>query len=82
MMPSSSDEESDGDNDESSSSEEEVEPVRQPRRKPVDEPDPAQVAADLARLELIKQRREQQRLERIAAEGFDRFAPPSDNNAR
>lgn len=80
MLPPSSDDEESG--EESSSSSEEAEEVRQPRRRPVDEPDPAQIAEDMARLELIKKRREQQRLERIAAEGYDRFAPPSDDNAK
>jgi hypothetical protein len=39
-----------------------------------------QVAMDLERLKLIKERREQQRLERIKLEGWDRFAPISDTN--
>lgn len=66
-----------------SSSEEEQEEAPRARRRPVaDEPDPAQVAADMERLKLIREKREADRLKRIQDEGFDRFAPSSDANPR
>jgi hypothetical protein len=34
----------------------------------------------MERLELVKRRREEQRLERIAAEGWDRYAPVTADN--
>lgn len=37
-------------------------------------------AADMARLELIRKKREDERQKRIAAEGWDRFAPVSETN--
>lgn len=39
-----------------------------------------QVRVDLERLELVKKRREEQRRQRIADEGWDRFAPISETN--
>eukprot|EP00307_Rebecca_sp_RCC1486_P010233 CAMPEP_0119409968 /NCGR_PEP_ID=MMETSP1335-20130426/3121_1 /TAXON_ID=259385 /ORGANISM="Chrysoculter rhomboideus, Strain RCC1486" /LENGTH=200 /DNA_ID=CAMNT_0007434429 /DNA_START=54 /DNA_END=656 /DNA_ORIENTATION=- len=39
-------------------------------------PDPEQVAADMERLRLARERRAKQAAARIAAEGYDRFAPP------
>ncbi len=38
------------------------------------------MAEQMAKLKLVKERREQQRLERIKAEGWDRFAPLTDDN--
>ncbi|KIZ07482.1 hypothetical protein MNEG_0469 [Monoraphidium neglectum] len=49
-------------------------------QKDDDEPDPAQIRKDMERLELIKNRREQDRLKRIRDEGWDRYAPISDTN--
>ena len=51
-----------------------------PARRKEDEPDPETVREDMERLNLARQRREDQRLARIAAEGWDRFAPLSDDN--
>jgi hypothetical protein len=51
-----------------------------PKRNKEEEIDPAQLAVDMERLELVKKRREEQRLKRIADEGWDRFAPLSDTN--
>jgi hypothetical protein len=51
-----------------------------PKRNKEEEIDPGQLAVDMERLELVKKRREEQRLKRIADEGWDRFAPLSDTN--
>ncbi|KAJ9517316.1 hypothetical protein QJQ45_016685 [Haematococcus lacustris] len=45
-----------------------------------EERDPETIRKDLERLELIRAKREQDRAKRIAAEGWDRFAPVSDTN--
>lgn len=85
LPPSSSDEEEDSSSseEESSSSEEEPAPVEQPRaRRAKDERDPAEIAADLERLRLVRERRAKEREERIQAEGFDRYAPPSDDTQK
>ena len=50
------------------------------RRKKEEDLDPEQMREDMERLELVKRRREEQRLERIAKEGWDRFAPLCDTN--
>jgi hypothetical protein len=50
----------------------------EPRRREVI--DEEQMSADLERLELIKRKREEQRLKRIEEEGWDRFAPISETN--
>ncbi|WIA20517.1 hypothetical protein OEZ85_004913 [Tetradesmus obliquus] len=85
LPPSGS--EDDEDEDESSEEESSEEPLNEylasaPRKKKVveEEPDPEQIRKDMERLELIKQKREQDRLKRIADEGWDRFAPISDTN--
>jgi hypothetical protein len=39
-------------------------------------PDPEQVAKDMEKLRLIREKRAQQAAARISAEGFDRYAPP------
>jgi hypothetical protein len=83
LPPNSSDE------DESSSSEDDSDirpqsksaaPAQQRRRPKDDEPDPEQVAKDMERLKLMKEKREKQRLERIEKEGWDRFSPLSATN--
>jgi hypothetical protein len=51
-----------------------------PRRNKEEEIDPGQLAVDMERLELVKKRREEQRLKRIADEGWDRFAPLTEDN--
>ena len=45
-----------------------------------DEADPEQIAKDMEKLALVKQRREQQRLQRIEKDGWDRLAPMSETN--
>ncbi len=52
------------------------------RRKNEDEPDPEEIKRNLERLELIKKKREEDRLKRIQDEGWDRYAPESDTNRR
>jgi hypothetical protein len=42
--------------------------------------DAKQAAIDLERLQLARQKREEGRQRRIAAEGWDRFAPVSETN--
>lgn len=39
-----------------------------------------QIAKDLERLQLIKEKRERERQDRIQKEGWDRFAPVTDAN--
>ena len=39
-----------------------------------------QATQDMERLALIRKRREAQAKERIAMEGFDRYAPPTETN--
>lgn len=39
-----------------------------------------QIAKDLERLKLIKEKREKERQERIKREGWDRYAPQSETN--
>ncbi|GBG00379.1 hypothetical protein Rsub_13061 [Raphidocelis subcapitata] len=52
-----------------------------PRKKKTDdELDPETIRRDMERLQMIKERREQDRLKRIADEGWDRFAPVSETN--
>ncbi|GLC37443.1 hypothetical protein PLESTM_000585200 [Pleodorina starrii] len=51
------------------------------KKEPVVEPrSEEQVRKDLERLELIRKKREEDRLKRIATEGWDRFAPVSETN--
>ena len=45
-------------------------------RRKKDALDPGQVTEDMARLALVRKRREEQRLQRIKDEGFDRFLIP------
>lgn len=84
LPPSGSEDEEDGSDDESS--DEAPEPAylsaaAAPRKKKDDDaPDPEQIRKDMERLELIKQRREEDRLKRIRDEGWDRFAPVSETN--
>lgn len=84
LPPSGSEDEEDDDSEEESSEE----PLNEylsssaPRKKKEveEEPDPAQIAKDMERLALIKRKREEDRLKRIADEGWDRFAPVSETN--
>jgi hypothetical protein len=39
-----------------------------------------EMAEQMAKLKIIREKREQQRLDRIKAEGWDRFAPLTDDN--
>lgn len=85
-MPTS---DSESDSDDSSSDEDEA-PAKSKAAKPAvpeperrrkdDEIDPEQARIDLERLELVRKRREEQRLKRIADEGYDRFAPITETN--
>lgn len=52
------------------------------RRKDDDTPDPEEVRRNLERLEMIRKKREEDRLQRIKDEGWDRYAPESDTNRR
>ena len=51
-----------------------------PRRAKEDELDPEQMREDMEKLELVKKKREMQRLARIAEDGWDRYAPVTDTN--
>ncbi|PNW84425.1 hypothetical protein CHLRE_03g144647v5 [Chlamydomonas reinhardtii] len=83
-MPPSDSEEEDDDDDSDSDDDPTPEYLRAapPRKKaPVEEPrTEEQIRKDLERLELIKKKREDDRLKRIATEGWDRYAPVSDTN--
>jgi hypothetical protein len=76
LPPNSSDE------DESSDDDEDIKPhaAPPPRRKKDDGTDPEEIAKDMERLRLIKEKREEQRQERIKKEGWDRFAPITATN--
>jgi hypothetical protein len=80
LPPNSSDEEeeSDSDGEIAPHGAPAAEPPR--RRKNDDEPDAATIAKDMERLKLAKEKREEQRLERIAKEGWDRYAPVTKDN--
>ncbi|KAG2454728.1 hypothetical protein HYH02_000565 [Chlamydomonas schloesseri] len=84
MPPSDSGEDDDDDDDDDSDDDPTPEYLRAapPRKKaPVEEPrSEEQVRKDLERLEMIKKKREDDRLKRIAQEGWDRYAPVSDTN--
>lgn len=54
--------------------------MAEPRSRRKDDVDEDQLAADMERLALIRKKREEQRLARIAEEGWDRFAPISETN--
>ncbi|PSC76530.1 ubiquinone biosynthesis [Micractinium conductrix] len=71
--------------EESSSEEEEAPPQPAPaprRKKGEEELDPEQMRIDMERLALIRKKREEDRLKRIAEEGFDRYAPPAEGSQR
>lgn len=81
-MPGSDLSGSDDDDDSSSDGGPAPPPPRQLTRKEREqleaqraEPDPEQVAADLEKLRLVREKRAAQAAARIAAEGFDRYAP-------
>ena len=86
-LPPSSSEEEDSSDDEDKEEKKSRRPAKpgkpavpdEPRRKK-DEVDPEQMRVDMEKLELVKKRREEQRLKRIAEEGWDRFAPISETN--
>lgn len=86
LPPSDSDEDEDEGSEEEESSEEPMpEYLTQPaaprrKKQEEDEPDPEQIRKDMERLEMIKQKREADRLKRIKEEGWDRFAPVSETN--
>lgn len=87
-MPPSGSEDEDEDDDDDDDEESDEAPLPDyltqpsaPRKKKGDEePDPEQIRKDIERLEMIKQRREQDRLKRIKDEGWDRYAPISETN--
>eukprot|EP00882_Tetradesmus_deserticola_P005202 GHRQ01005479.1.p2 GENE.GHRQ01005479.1~~GHRQ01005479.1.p2 ORF type:complete len:175 (+),score=72.59 GHRQ01005479.1:193-717(+) len=86
-LPASGSEDEDEDEDDESEEESSEEPLNEylasaPRKKKVveEEPDPEQIRKDMERLEMIKKKREDDRLKRIRDEGWDRFAPISDTN--
>ena len=85
MLPPSDSDSDDSDEDEEKSDAKPSKAPRPliqeaPRRRKEDELDPEQLKVDMERLELVKQRREEQRLKRIAVEGWDRFAPMTETN--
>jgi len=83
LPPNSSDEEEESDSD-SDSDDELLNPhKRAPRTKveePVVEKSQKELEADMDKLRLVRERRAAQAAERIANEGFDRFAPPGSAN--
>ena len=79
LPPNSSDEEESSDDD--SDIQPHGAPVAEaPRKKKDDAVDPNEIDKDMERLKLIKAKREQQRQERIKAEGWDRYAAVSETN--
>jgi hypothetical protein len=85
LPPSDSDSDSGSDDDAAKEAKAKKAPkplvAEPPRRKKEDEEvDPEQARVDLERLELVRRKREDQRLARIAAEGWDRFAPVTETN--
>ena len=86
LPPNSSDEEDEEEESESEddSDDELLNPHRRaPRPKevePVVEKSEKELEADMEKLRLVRERRAQQAAERIAKEGFDRFAPPGSAN--
>ena len=87
LPPNSSDEEEDEEEEsesEDDSDDELLNPHRRaPRPKavePVVEKSKKELEADMEKLRLVRERRAQQAAERIAKEGFDRFAPPGSAN--
>lgn len=83
LPPNSSDEEEESESD-SDSDDELLNPhKRAPRTKveePVVEKSQKELEADMDKLRLVRERRAAQAAERIANEGFDRFAPPGSAN--
>ena len=81
LPPNSSDEESSSDDDSdiqphgATPAAKAAAPPPRRRKKDDDEVDPEQIAKDMERLKMIKEKREEQRQARIKAEGWDRFAP-------
>ncbi|PNH10723.1 hypothetical protein TSOC_002497 [Tetrabaena socialis] len=56
-------------------------PTARPKKEPVvEERTEEQIRKDLERLELIRKKREDDRLRRVVAEGWDRYAPVTDTN--
>ena len=86
LPPNSSDEEEEEEESESEddSDDELLNPhKRAPRPKavePVVEKSKKELEADMEKLRIVRERRAQQAAERIAKEGFDRFAPPGSAN--
>eukprot|EP01024_Parvocaulis_polyphysoides_P040413 TRINITY_DN36753_c0_g2_i1.p1 TRINITY_DN36753_c0_g2~~TRINITY_DN36753_c0_g2_i1.p1 ORF type:complete len:176 (-),score=66.19 TRINITY_DN36753_c0_g2_i1:704-1231(-) len=78
------DDDDDDDDEEDEDDDENGEPImmapREPRRKKEEQTDPGQLQADMERLEIIRKKREEQRLKRIQDEGWDRFQPISETN--
>jgi len=73
LPPNSSDEESSDDE----SDIQRPMPQMKTRQQLIEE---REMAEQMAKLKLVKERREQQRLDRIKAEGWDRFAPLTGDN--
>lgn len=85
MPPSDSEEEDDDDDDDDSDDDPTPEYLRAAptarKKEPAVEPrSEEQLKKDFERLEIIKKKREEDRLKRIATEGWDRYAPVSDTN--
>lgn len=84
LPPNSSDEEEESDSDSDDDDDELLNPhKRAPRTKveePVVEKSQKELEADMDKLRLVRERRAAQAAERIAKEGFDRFAPPGSAN--
>lgn len=87
LPPSGSDDSESDDDDDSDSGSDAAPPAPPPKRELTRrerealeaqhaKPDPEQVAADMERLRLAREKRAQQAAARIASEGFDRYAPP------
>ena len=74
LPPMSSDEEEEEDEEEDVGK---PLPVMKNRRELEEE---RKMEEEMAKLRLIREKREKQRLERIKAEGWDRFAPLTDDN--
>lgn len=82
------DDEDDDDEDDDDDDDDDGAPVQEylraapaPKKKAQpEERDPEQIRKELERLELVRKKREQDRLKRIADEGWDRYAPVSETN--
>lgn len=82
LPPNSSDEDESGSESED---DDDDDPLLNPHARPAraqKEPEPAvqkskkELAAEMEKLKIVRERREKERLERIAREGYDRFLPP------